>query len=48
MKVPPQGPTAEPFALALVHAMHVKGAGLLLGTDAYKRNVIPVFLCSKN
>jgi imidazolonepropionase-like amidohydrolase len=43
MKVPPLGPAAEPFALALVRALHAKGAGLLLGTDAYKRNVIPGF-----
>jgi imidazolonepropionase-like amidohydrolase len=43
MKVPPLGPAAEPFALALVHALHIKGAGLLLGTDAYKRNVMPGF-----
>ena len=41
MKVPPLGPAAEPFALALVRALHAKGAGLLLGTDAYKRNVLP-------
>jgi imidazolonepropionase-like amidohydrolase len=43
MKVPPLGPAAEPFALALVRALHAKGAGLLLGTDAYKRNVTPGF-----
>ena len=43
MKVPPLGPNAEPFALALVRALHAKGAGLLLGTDTYKRNVIPGF-----
>jgi imidazolonepropionase-like amidohydrolase len=43
MKVPPLGPAAEPFALALVRALHAKGAGLLLGTDAYKRNVMPGF-----
>jgi imidazolonepropionase-like amidohydrolase len=43
MKVPPLGPSAEPFALALVRALHAKGAGLLLGTDAYKRNVMPGF-----
>ena len=42
MKVPFRwGPAAEPFALALVRALHAKGAGLLLGTDAYKRNVLP-------
>ncbi len=43
MKVPPLGPAAEPFALALVRALHTKGTGLLLGTDAYKRNVMPGF-----
>ncbi len=43
MKVPPLGPAAEPFALALVRVLHAKGAGLLLGTDAYKRNVLPGF-----
>jgi imidazolonepropionase-like amidohydrolase len=43
MKVPPLGPAAEPFALALVRALHAKGARLLLGTDAYKRNVMPGF-----
>ena len=43
MKVPPLGPAAEPFALALVRELHAKGAGLLLGTDAYKRNVMPGF-----
>lgn len=43
MKVPPLGPAAEPFALALVRALHAKGAGLLLGTDTYKRNVLPGF-----
>jgi hypothetical protein len=26
-----------------VRALHAKGAGLLLGTDAYKRNVMPGF-----
>jgi imidazolonepropionase-like amidohydrolase len=41
MKVPPLGPAAEPFASALVRALHAKGARLLLGTDAYKRNVLP-------
>jgi len=43
MKVPPLGPAAEPFALALVRAFRAKGARLLLGTDAYKRNVMPGF-----
>jgi hypothetical protein len=43
MKGPPFGPAAEPFALALVRALHAKGAPLLLGTDAYKRNVMPGF-----
>jgi hypothetical protein len=43
MKVPPLGPAAEPFALALVRALHARDAGLLLGTDAYKRNVMPGF-----
>jgi imidazolonepropionase-like amidohydrolase len=37
------GKSAEPFALALVAALHRAGAGLLLGTDAYKPNVIPGF-----
>ena len=43
MKVPPLGPAAEPFALALVRALHAKGARLLLGTDVLKRNVMPGF-----
>jgi hypothetical protein len=31
-----------------VRALHAKGAGLLLGTDAYKRNVMPAFLYLKS
>ena len=30
-----------PFALAVVGALHEAGAKLLIGTDAYKPNVIP-------
>lgn len=41
--VPPLAQSAEGFALALVRALHSKGAELLLGTDAYKPNVIPGF-----
>jgi len=43
MKVPAQGTSVEAFAIALVRALRAKGAGLLLGTDAYKPNVIPGF-----
>ena len=43
-KLPPLDSSAEKrFALALVSALHSKGAGLLLGTDTYKPNVIPGF-----
>jgi len=42
-KLPPLVSSSEAFALAVVQALHSKGAGLLLGTDAYKPNVIPGF-----
>lgn len=43
-KVSPLDYSAErKFALSLVRALHGKGAGLLLGTDAYKPNIIPGF-----
>jgi imidazolonepropionase-like amidohydrolase len=42
-KLPPLGSSSEEFALAVVRALHSKHAGLLLGTDAYKPNVIPGF-----
>jgi imidazolonepropionase-like amidohydrolase len=42
-KVPPLGSGREEFALAVVRALDSKHAGLLLGTDAYKPNVIPGF-----
>ena len=43
VKVPAQGTSLEAFAIALVRALRAKGAGLLLGTNAYKPNVIPGF-----
>jgi imidazolonepropionase-like amidohydrolase len=42
-RIPPLASFSEKFALAVVGALHSKGAGLLLGTDAYKPNVIPGF-----
>jgi hypothetical protein len=42
-RIPPLGSSAEEFALAVVRALHSKHAGLLLGTDAYKPNIIPGF-----
>lgn len=42
-KLPLPGSSSEEFALALVRALHSKHAGLLLGTDAYKPNIIPGF-----
>lgn len=42
-KLPLLVSSSEAFPLALVRALHSKGAGLLLGTDAYKPNVIPGF-----
>ena len=35
--------SSEAFSLAVVRALHSEGAGLLLGTDTYKPNVIPGF-----
>jgi hypothetical protein len=42
-KLPPLVSSSEAFALAVVRALHSEGAGLLLGTDTYKPNVIPGF-----
>jgi cytosine/adenosine deaminase-related metal-dependent hydrolase len=42
-KLPPLVASSEAFALAVVRALHSEGAGLLLGTDTYKPNVIPGF-----
>lgn len=42
-RLPPLVASSEAFALAVVRALHSEGAGLLLGTDTYKPNVIPGF-----
>lgn len=42
-KLPALVSPSEEFALAVVRALHSQGAGLLLGTDTYKPNIIPGF-----